>query len=62
MDNKTLGVNYYSDMNDAPLSHLLVQAIIKTEKQLVVLSDSIWKYCLDTGIIAGAVAPPITSQ
>ena len=30
-DNKTLGLNYYSDINDAPLSDLLIQANINTE-------------------------------
>ena len=31
-ENNTLGLNYYADMNDAPLSDLLRQASIKTEK------------------------------
>ena len=29
--NKTLGLNYYADMNNSPLSDLLRQDIIKTE-------------------------------
>ena len=33
-DNKTLGLKYYSDMNDAPVTDLLRQAIIKTENQI----------------------------
>ena len=41
-------------MNDAPLSDLLRQARIKTGDQLVTFSDSIWKYCKDTGISTGA--------
>ena len=35
-DNNTLGLNYYADMKDAPLSDLLRQANIKTENQLIV--------------------------
>ena len=34
-DNGTLGLNYYSDMNDAPLSDLPRQASIKTENKLM---------------------------
>ena len=43
-------LKYYSDMNDAPVSGLLRQAIIKTENQLMASSDSSWKYFPDTGI------------
>ena len=49
--NKTLGLKYYSDMNDAPVSELLRQASIKTENHLMVFSDSSWQDCPDTGII-----------
>ena len=34
-DNKTLGLKYYADMNDAPVSDLLRQANITTENQLM---------------------------
>ena len=34
-DNKTLGLNYYANTNDAPVSDLLIQASIKTENQLM---------------------------
>ena len=34
-DNKTLGLKYYTDINDAPLSGLLIQARMKTENQLM---------------------------
>ena len=47
-DNKTFGIKYYSEMNDAPLYDLLRQASIKTDNQLVDLSDSSCKYCPDT--------------
>ena len=49
-ENWTLGLKYYSDMNDAPVTDLLRQANIKTENQLMALSDSFWKYCPDTSI------------
>ena len=47
--NKTLGLKYYYDMKDVPLSDLLRQAIIKTENKLMDLSDSSWKKFPDTG-------------
>ena len=34
-ENKTLGLKYYVDMNDAPVSYLSRQASIKTENQLM---------------------------
>ena len=48
-DNNTLGLKYYADLNDALVSDLLRQAIIKTENHLVDFSDSCWKDLLDTG-------------
>ena len=39
-ENKTLGLTYYADMNDAPVSDLLRQASIKTENHLMAFSDS----------------------
>ena len=53
-DNKTLGLNYYYDMNDSPLSEMLRQASINTKNQLMALSDSSWQYCPDTGRITVA--------
>ena len=53
-DNKTLGSKYYADMNDAPVSDLLRQASIKTENQLMDLSDSSFRYCSDNGRSIGA--------
>ena len=44
-----MGLKYYSDMNDAPVSDLLLQAIIKTENQLMSLSAYSCKYRPDTG-------------
>ena len=39
-NNKTLGLKYYADINDAPVSDPLRQASIKTENQLIDLSGS----------------------
>ena len=53
-DNKTLGLKHYSDIKDAPLSNLLRQDSIKTENQLMALSDYSLQDFPDTGIITGA--------
>ena len=50
-DNNTLGLNYYADTNDTPVSDLLRQASIKTDNKLMAFSDSTWKYFPDTGRI-----------
>ena len=42
-NNKTLGLKYYSDMNYAHLSDLLIQASIKTENPLMDFFDSSWQ-------------------
>ena len=52
-DNKTLGLNYYADMNDAPVTDLLRQANIKTKNHLMDFSYSSWQDCPYTGIITG---------
>ena len=39
-DNKTLGLKYYADLNDAPITDLLRQANIKTKNRLMAFSDS----------------------
>ena len=53
-DNKTLGLKYYADLNDAPESEILRQANIKTKNHLMAFSDSSWKDCPDTGRSIGA--------
>ena len=53
-DNKTLGLKYYADMNDAQVTDLLRQASIKTENHLMAFSDSSWKDFPDTGRSIGA--------
>ena len=50
-DNKTLGLKYYADMNDAPVSDLLRQASIKTDNQLMTFSGSSWQDYPYTGRI-----------
>ena len=53
-DNKTLGLNYYANMKDAPLSDLLRKASMNTENKLMDFSDSSWKYFPDTFRHTGA--------
>ena len=53
MDNNTLCLKSYDDMNDVPVSDLSRQASIETENQLMAFSDSSWKYCTDTGSSTG---------
>ena len=49
-DNNTLGLKYYADLNDAPVTDLLRQANINTKNHLMAFSGSSWKDCLDTGL------------
>ena len=49
-----MGLKYYDDTNDAPVSDLLRQASINTEDKLMDLSDSSWQDCPDTGRRTGA--------
>ena len=53
-DNTTLGLKYFADMNDAPVSDLLRQASVKTENRLMDLSGSSWQNYPDTGRSTGA--------
>ena len=53
-DNNTLGLKYYADLNDAPVTDLLRQANIKTKNHLMAFSDSSWQDCPDTGRRTGA--------
>ena len=41
-DNKTLGLKYYADLNDVPITDILRQANIKTKNHLIDFSDSSW--------------------
>ena len=47
-DNKTLGLKYYGNINDALVSDLLIKASIKTENHLMDFSYSSWQYCPDS--------------
>ena len=49
-----MGLKYYTDNNDAPVSDSLRQSGINTDKQFMAFSDSSWQDCPDTGIITGA--------
>ena len=53
-ENKTLGLKYNADVNDAPVTDLLRQASIKTENHLMDFSGSSWKDCTYTGRRTGA--------
>ena len=47
--NTNWDLNYYSDMEYAPLSDVSKQDNIKTENQLTYFSDSRWQDCTYTG-------------
>ena len=53
-DNKTLGLKYYVNINDVPVSDLLRQAHIKTENHFMAFSDYGWQDCPDNGRSTGA--------
>ena len=48
-ENKTLGLKYYADLNDAPVTDILRQASIKTKNHLMDFSDSSCQDCPYTG-------------
>ena len=50
----TLGLKYYANINDAPVSELLIQVNIKTENQLMPFSGYSWQGCPDIGRSTGA--------
>ena len=52
--NENLGLSYYAEMNDAPISDLLIQASINTENQLMVFSDSSCKDFPETSRSTGS--------
>ena len=49
-----MGLNYCTDMKDAPLSDLLRQASINTENQLMVFYNYSWQFFSYTGRSTGA--------
>ena len=49
-----MGLKYYEDLNDAPVTDLLRQANIKTNNNLVAFSNSSWQDCPFTGRITRA--------
>ena len=52
--NKTLGLKYYADMNDAPVTDLLRQASIKNENSFMAFYDYSCQDFPDTGRSTGA--------
>ena len=48
-DSTNLLLKYYANIEDANISDLFIKASIKTDNQFMVLSDSIWQDCTDTG-------------
>ena len=53
-DNKTLGLKYYADLNDAPVTDLLRQSNVNTNNHLMDFSDSSWQDFPETGRSTGA--------
>ena len=53
-NNKTLGLKYFADLNDAPVTDILRQSNIKTKNHFMDFYDSIWQYCSDTERSTGA--------
>ena len=47
-DNNSLGLRYYSQIEDAPLSELFIHSIIHTDNQLMMFSNCTWYDCPDT--------------
>ena len=52
-DSKIVGLEYYANMNDAPVSDLLIQASIKTDIHLMAFSVCSWQDFPDTGRSTG---------
>ena len=52
--NKTMGLKYYEDLNDAPITDIWRQANIKTKNHLMDFSGYSWQDCPDTGRSTGA--------
>ena len=53
-ENKTLGLKYYVDLNDAPVTDILIQDNIKTKNHLMTFYNSSWQDCPDTERSTGA--------
>ena len=54
MYNNTLGLKYYADLNDAPVTDISRQANVNTKNHLMNFSDSSWQDCPYTGRSTGA--------
>ena len=53
-DSKTLGLKYYTDLNDSPVTDILRQENINTKNHLINFSGSSWQDCSDTRRSTGA--------
>ena len=53
-DNKNFGLKYYADLNNAPVTDILIQANINTKNHLMAFSDFSWQDCPDNGRSTGA--------
>ena len=53
-DNKTLGLKYNADLNDAPVTDISRKDNTKTKNHLIAFSDSSWQDCPDTGRSTGS--------
>ena len=49
-----MGLKYYANLNDAPVTDLLRQVNLNTKNQLMDFSDSSWQDFPDTGRSTGA--------
>ena len=49
-----MGLKYYGDLNNAPVTDILRQANINTKNHLMDFSYSSWKDCPETGRSTGA--------
>ena len=49
-----MGLKYYADLNDAPVTDILRQANINTKNHFMAFSDSSCRDCPDTGRSTGA--------
>ena len=57
-DNKNLGLKYYDDMNDVPLSDPLIKASINNKNKLMAFSDSSWQETGTGTCVTWSIVPP----
>jgi hypothetical protein len=52
-DNSLIGIKFYSDMNDSPISHMLIAENIQQNHPFFTFSDSSWNDDIDSGRSTG---------